>query len=1288
MVHKKDQKVITFGKHKGLSFSQVCLEDSKYCEWVKSQDSPGGALREFQTYLRDTETHGSAAPVANDGGEGRRRPNVSKASKKQKSPTFGNMNAMAAPMHADQFTNELQYTGAGWAASSSASIDGTVCANENANPNFGSRLSPPRNDNWLNAFGQSATPSFSSNQPAPQRLQALQTGSQQILKPLSPNGLSKFQQWSQEQQSGAGGTLAAEASPVKAPDNNGPTPPPSRYPGQPIYSGSAPIQPLDDGGPSISSKTQCRQSIYSDGASSLPASCSGSLGQATSASGLASLAQFGAQSSGQAHPREQPGPKTFGAMQSGIAAQQPSNNCGNSTTYSGGGGNYFGNTTTRPMGGGTNVGASSNGQRNSTYIAMASDGTGIKSSSFNSTFSNGIDVQSSNVTNGYGNSSQPPNLRFGGSNSGMDSAQTSTYTDATFPRFNAAGSTNLPHHTNHMVAGNEQHVPKSQNQHHSLSGQQHIQQNDYIHQNQHQNQFRDNKQQNQASQQRLQHHHQLQQSQQHNNQFFQDQQPNPQCPRNPQKHIQFTQNQQPNNQLPRNQEPNNQFAQNQQQNNQFPHNQQLNNHFVMNQQENPQFPTNQQQNLQFPQGQQQIPQVSQNTQQNHQLQQNWEQHHQFSQQHEQQNHQFLSQQPNHQFQQQWYDANATPAARAVVSFEKFSFKPHNSNAQNNGSASFAKPHTHIHPSCQSSLQSVPSHVYQSTTMPSHACPSQQSQMPVCVPSQPAAHMQSVPRQQDYRDCKINVEPFDDDVFRVSCAKQMPLDICQKLAGLPNARKHNQSWMFPASDYQAVVNFLRVNPDFVVDVEEPPVWVLQCIPCYRNQVPPLPKKCAILDKDGDKEPGMHAFDQTLATKRSYGKDKALMPYQIEAVKFGIRNGGRVLIGDEMGLGKTVEALTLASCYMEEWPCLIIVPSSVRYAWLEEALEWLNIIQEEITVVIYRGSKRMSELNVMLKSTIMIRRLKNEVLTQLPKKRRQKVKLEVQSTVMKELKAMMAQSGIRDDTTDLDLMCMPESNGNITALFQATTHAKLPAVRDYVEYLVNVGCKFLVFAHHHFCIDDIETKVKEMQVDYIRIDGRVSAERRDVLVRKFNEGGASVPVAILSITACGQGLNLQSCSTVVFAELYWVPGQMIQAEDRVHRLGQQANSVNIHYLVVEDSVDSIMYNTLCRKHRDLSAMLDGKEKSLAAANVSSMGTVEVDSGGRTETARTALTTCSRKEVLSGAYAETARTAQPGRGRKKAAVVDEEPDPKQPRIDTFFKRIDKDSIAADQFDSMNIF
>ena len=80
-----------------------------------------------------------------------------------------------------------------------------------------------------------------------------------------------------------------------------------------------------------------------------------------------------------------------------------------------------------------------------------------------------------------------------------------------------------------------------------------------------------------------------------------------------------------------------------------------------------------------------------------------------------------------------------------------------------------------------------------------------------------------------------------------------------------------------------------------------------------------------------------------------------------------------------------------------------------------------------------------------------------------------------------------------------------------------------------------------------------------------------------------------IAILSIMAAGTGITLTRVSECVMGELYWVPGVMIQAEDRVHRISQTAR-VDIQYLLGTDTLDTYIHPTLCKKLRTLDTLID--------------------------------------------------------------------------------------------------
>ncbi|KAJ8434665.1 hypothetical protein Cgig2_030051 [Carnegiea gigantea] len=119
-------------------------------------------------------------------------------------------------------------------------------------------------------------------------------------------------------------------------------------------------------------------------------------------------------------------------------------------------------------------------------------------------------------------------------------------------------------------------------------------------------------------------------------------------------------------------------------------------------------------------------------------------------------------------------------------------------------------------------------------------------------------------------------------------------------------------------------------------------------------------------------------------------------------------------------------------------------------------------------------------------------------------------------------------------------------------------------------------------------------QKKKIGCIRIDGGTPAESRQALVAEFQEK-ESIKAAVLSIRAGGVGLTLTAASTVIFAELSWTPGDLIQAEDRAHRIGQ-VSSVNVYYLIANDTVDDIIWDVVQSKLENLGQVLDGVEKTM--------------------------------------------------------------------------------------------
>ncbi|KRX63475.1 SWI/SNF-related matrix-associated actin-dependent regulator of chromatin subfamily A-like protein 1 [Trichinella sp. T9] len=350
---------------------------------------------------------------------------------------------------------------------------------------------------------------------------------------------------------------------------------------------------------------------------------------------------------------------------------------------------------------------------------------------------------------------------------------------------------------------------------------------------------------------------------------------------------------------------------------------------------------------------------------------------------------------------------------------------------------------------------------------------------------------------------------------------------------------------------------------------------------------------------------------------------LFPFQLEAVK-----KGRLLIADEMGLGKTVEALAVASYYRNEWPLLVVCPSSMKYTWVEEIENRLPFVKSNQIVVLntgrdslpnpsdcsvlitsydfmvnqsealigrkfsvvildeshniknfrtqrykvatkllktakrvillsgtpalskpselftqidciaprmfknfvefgqrycnpkmiklgsktvydYSGASNLEELQLILKETIMLRRTKDQVLSQLPPKIRKVVVLNKQ-LINLGLESLQSAKEKMDQSFG--------KHEYLLSYFAETAQAKIQATIEYISELIESNQKFIIFAHHMIMLDAIS----------------------EFLSSKI----------------------------------------LVQAEDRAHRVGQ-LNSVLIIYLVAKGTADDNIWTMIKKK-----------------------------------------------------------------------------------------------------------
>ncbi|GAW81681.1 helicase [Plasmodium gonderi] len=553
--------------------------------------------------------------------------------------------------------------------------------------------------------------------------------------------------------------------------------------------------------------------------------------------------------------------------------------------------------------------------------------------------------------------------------------------------------------------------------------------------------------------------------------------------------------------------------------------------------------------------------------------------------------------------------------------------------------------------------------------------------------------------------------------------------------------------FEADKYEYVLSNLKERCTILGGIQSIPNFLLKCFKNYSRFSEP--------QKVSDITANILTSTLCPYTKKNYEKldilvgeklSAELKNFQREGVYFGLKKNGRLLIGDEMGLGKTLQALALMAFYQEDWPFIVVCPSSIRFQWKDQALRWLSHLLSEdqicvvksgkadiprnckmiiisyelitkndkyqnkyksivcdeshylknsfskrtkaITPIIrnakrcvllsgtpalnrpselyeqvssiipnlfnyhefcerycfkdkniytrkieYVGCKHTEELHLFLTNTIMIRRLKKDVLKELPEKLRSKIPVEIPPKELGEIltyyrKLETKKSlNISDNFDDIDISSMgnnsyqydtsmsesgnrgDDENISISHLFKMTGYAKVKAIKEYITYLIDADIKFLLFCHHKLVMDEIDAFLREKKTVFIRVDGLTPIEKREVYIKSF-QNDDNVKIALLSLTACGIGLNLTAANTVVFGELYWVPGQIIQAEDRAHRIGTTHEIVNIHYLIAQNTIDEVVWKIINKKWNTLTTALNGMEDSLNVKEVNKFDKFMID------------------------------------------------------------------------------
>ena len=263
-----------------------------------------------------------------------------------------------------------------------------------------------------------------------------------------------------------------------------------------------------------------------------------------------------------------------------------------------------------------------------------------------------------------------------------------------------------------------------------------------------------------------------------------------------------------------------------------------------------------------------------------------------------------------------------------------------------------------------------------------------------------------------------------------------------------------------------------------------------------------------------------------------------------------------------------------------------------------IDWMNFEQfkdrfnpggrDEKTGASWEYAGRLPELNARLRCNIMVRRLKEDVLKDLPAKRYELVPVE---TTLKIQMALQAERMLHFDEQEMLARSGGKIDGAISTVRREMGEALAPAALDHVRMLLEGGVeKLVVFAHHHSVLDFLNKGLASFGV--LRVDGGTSVAGKGRAVEQFVHN-PRMRVFLGQSQAVGTGTDgLQDIAThAFFAEADWVFGNVEQCVDRLHRMGQKG-SVLAQILTAPGSIAERIIGRAIQKGRTVAKVLDGQ------------------------------------------------------------------------------------------------
>lgn len=275
-------------------------------------------------------------------------------------------------------------------------------------------------------------------------------------------------------------------------------------------------------------------------------------------------------------------------------------------------------------------------------------------------------------------------------------------------------------------------------------------------------------------------------------------------------------------------------------------------------------------------------------------------------------------------------------------------------------------------------------------------------------------------------------------------------------------------------------------------------------------------------------------------------------------------------------------------IELWPVLNMLrpdkfPSFTRFGSKYAIPEYIR------GRLVYKGSKNTDRLHRRLLKLCMFRRLKKDILTDLPEMQHNIVPLPYtnKAEYKKAEKNFLSWLG---QSYGRGAMVKAKKSQSLTKtgyLRRFIIESKLPYVIEWInDFLEQSEEKLVLMGCHTSAIDKLCEHFGKICV---RVDGTVPNAKRKLAVQRF-QNDPKCRLFIGNIDAAGEGLTLTKSSTVVFFELDWVPAKIAQGAARVHRISQ-SKVCQIYYLIAAGTIEERVMQTIESKSAVLNQVLDG-------------------------------------------------------------------------------------------------